>query len=192
MSSSINVYAVPIERLEQAVGSGDRSLVDAIVRDQEFFLSTIDDIDDEAETTCAQAVSDLIAGAPSEDVPGYLYGYALEAICAQLGQELTNICPIAKATRWIECVDAVLERNRVPERLTDLVFGGSPVPIPEPDDCPCIGRWSASQVTEALAVLRSLDGSDLDPEMAQTFDSIRAWLEAAAQTPGAAVVGFLS
>jgi hypothetical protein len=192
MSSAINVYAVSIERLKQVVGSRDRSAVDAIVADLEHFLSTIDDIDEDAEMTCAEAVAELVNGETSDDAPGYLYGYALEAICAHVGEELPNICPIAGASDWIEEVDAVLKRKGIPVRLSGLVFGGSPVPIPEPDDYPSIGKWPAAEVPGALKAFQSLDVTDIDDEMAETLAQMRGWLEAAAKTPGASVIGFLS
>jgi hypothetical protein len=81
MSLSINVYAVSLEQLKQVVGSHDQAIIDAIVEGHEDFLSTIDDIDVDAKLTCADAVAELINGELSEDAPGYLYGYAVEAIC---------------------------------------------------------------------------------------------------------------
>jgi hypothetical protein len=192
MSSAINAYAVPLDRLKQVVGSGDQATIDAIVAGHKAFLSSIDDIDDEATITCADAVADLVNGEIVENVPGYLYGYGLEAICAHIGEELPNICPIARATAWIKGVDALLESKGVSVRLTTLVFGGSPVPIPEPDDYPGIGEWSASEVPAALAALRSLDLTGVDEEMAETFAQIRGWLEEAAKRPGVSIIGFLS
>lgn len=66
------------------------------------------------------------------------------------------------------------------------------MPIPEPDDYPFIGQWPAARVPAALVAFRSLDLTGIDEEMAETLPLIRAWLEAAAKTPGAAVIGFLS
>ena len=52
MSSSINVYVVSTARLKQVVGSGDSGLVEAIINDQEDFLSRTDNIDDDTEFAC--------------------------------------------------------------------------------------------------------------------------------------------
>src|SRR5690242_17166709 len=125
VSSAINLYAVSVERLKQVIGSRDQGLIDAIVAEHADFLSSVDDIDGEAEMTCADAVAELINGTPSKDGPGYLYGCALEAICSQLGEALPNICPIAGASGWIDEVDAILKSNRVPVRLSKLVYAGS-------------------------------------------------------------------
>jgi hypothetical protein len=192
MSSGINVYAVPIERLKQLVGSRDLGTIDAIVEGHEEFLSSIDDIDEEAELTCADAVAQLLNGELSEDAPGYLYGYAVEAICSHVGETLPNICPIAGASDWIEEVDALLERKGIPVRLNALLYGGSPVPIPEPDDYPFIGKWTAAELAAAKSAFESADLTDVDPEMAETLQQMRDWVEAAAKKPGASLVGFLS
>ena len=192
MSSSINVYAVPLERLRQVVGSRDQTVIDAIVEGHEDFLSSIDDIDDDAELSCADAVAELINGELSEDAPGYLYGYAVEAICSHVGEALPNICPIAGASDWIEEVDALLEGKGIPIRLNGLVYGGSPVSIPEPDDYPFIGSWSAAELAAAKTAFDNADLTDVDPEMAETLQQMRRWVEAAANGPGVSTVGFLS
>lgn len=192
MSSSINVYAVPLDRLKQLVGSRDQAVIDAVVSNHKAFLATVDDIDDEADMTCAQAVAELVNDSPDKDGPGYLYGYALEALCAHAGQELPNLCPIARGSEWIEEIDALLERHQAPVHLSDLVYGGSPVPIPEPDDYPFIGRWPADKIPATLAAVHAMDVTQLGPDTAETVEQLRGWLEAAAGKPGASIVGFLS
>lgn len=192
MSSSINVYAVSLEDLKPAAGSGDHALIDGATRSREWFLSTIDDIDDEAPIPCAQALADIVSGRVTEDAPGYLYGYALEAICGHVGRELPNICGIAGSTQWMEEVDAALKRRGVAVQLSDLLYRGSPVPIPEPDDFPFIGYWTPDEITTALAAIRGGDRSGLDNEMAEMFREIEGWLAGASESPGAAIVGFLS
>ena len=192
MSSSINVYAVPLERLRQVIGSRNQGLIDAIAESHEDFLSSIDDIDDEAETTCADALTDLINGETSDDTPGYLYGYALEAICSHLGEELPNISAISRASDWIEEVDRILERKGIPVRLNRLVYAGSPVPIPEPDDYPFIGQWTPAEIAAATTAFQTADLTDVDRGTADTLQQVRRWLAAAAKTPDTSIVGFLS
>lgn len=192
MSSAITVYAVSLDRLKQLIGSRDLAVIDAVMSNRKDFLATVDDIDDEAEMTCAQALAELINDSPDKDGPGYLYGYALEALCAYAGAELPNICPIARGSEWIEAIDALLERHQAPVQLSDLVYGGSPVPIPEPDDYPFIGRWPADKIPATLAAVHAMDVTQLDQDTAETLGQIRGWLEAAAGKPGSSIVGFLS
>jgi hypothetical protein len=192
MSYAINVYAVSVERLKEIIGSRDKSMLDAVLAKQATLLSTIDDIDDEAEMTCADALAKMIDGRMSHADPGYLYGYALEALCAQIGAALPNICPISGVSDWIDEVDAVLESGSVPIRVCDLVNAGSPVPIPAPDDFPFIGFWPADEIPAALAALHSLPLAGLAQEMAETLAQIRDWLEEAAKSPGTSLIGFNS
>src|SRR6185312_9331206 len=100
MSSSLNAYAVSLDQLRQVVGSRDKALIDAIISGHARFLTTIDNIDEEADFSCAQAVAHLVNGEIDEDVPGYLYGYAVEATCLHVGRKLPNVCPIGSS--WIE------------------------------------------------------------------------------------------
>jgi hypothetical protein len=192
MSSTFDVYAVADERLKQVVGSRDKALADAIVASQEHLLSSVDEIDEESELKAADALRELIDGQLSGDGGGYLYGYALKAICAHIGQELPEISGVAGASDWMNEVDGVLESKGLPMTLNALVYGGSPVEIPEPDDYPFIGKWDASKVPAALASFRAADLSDVeDDEIAETITQMRQWLEAAAQKAGTSLIGFL-
>ena len=58
MSSSINVYVVDVERLQQVLGSCDQATVDAVLADHEGFLSSIDDINDKGGAHVHGAVND--------------------------------------------------------------------------------------------------------------------------------------
>lgn len=192
MSSSITVYAVSLEQLKQVVGSRAQQLIDSILNEQEGFLSSIDDIDDGVDMTCAEAVAALINGERPDDAPGYLFGYALEAVCSTLGDELPNISQIAGAADWIEEVDALLERKGIPVRLEQLVYYGSPVPIPEPDDYPFIGIWPASLLAAASTSFQTVDLSDVEPRMAETLQQLAGWVKVASSKPGTSIIGFLS
>jgi hypothetical protein len=81
MSEAINVYAVPLEDLRQLLGSGRIIAAATICRQQADQLARADDVDDEAEMSCADAVVELITGQISNSESNHLYGYALEAIC---------------------------------------------------------------------------------------------------------------
>lgn len=192
MSSSINAYAVSLERLMKVLGSRKQAWIDVIVQGHEDFLSQVDDIDDEAEFSCADAVAGLIHGELPEDIPGYLCGYALEAICAHVGETLSNICPISGASDWIEEVDSLLEVKGIPVRLNELVYGGSPVPIPSPDDYPFIGHWKVTVLGEAKTALKKANWTEIDAEMAETLQQLREWVDEATKQSGMIIVGFLS
>jgi hypothetical protein len=191
MSSGIDVYAVSIERLNQLAGSRDPDLVGAVIEQQHDFLESIDALDEEGQMSCAHALAEVVNGEISGEMPGYLYGYAVKALCAHVGKELPGISPIARGSEWIEEIDGLLTSRQIPLQLSTLVYGGSPLEIPQRDDYPFIGSWAAEEIPAALEAFRALDTAALDPEMAETLVQMRTWLEAAAATPGTSLVGFL-
>lgn len=194
MSSTLTIYAVSFARLTQVPGSRDRRLLEEVLTECEWFLSEIDELaDEEAEVPpCREAVAQIIEGAPMAAHCGYVYGYALEAICACLGRELTEVSAISRATRWLDTVDLLLDSSGVPVRLSNLVFGVCPVKIPTPDDSPCVGSWAPEVIPAALQAVRRLDLAPLDSEMAATVTQIRDWLETVSADPEDGLIGFLS
>ncbi len=192
MSSTLNVYAVSMSQLKQVLGSANQALIDAIFASEGDWLESINDIDDEAGFSCEDAIGFLIHGAINQECPGYLYGYGLEVICAHIGTRLPEISGISGAYDWIQEVDAVLNEHGVPISLNDLVYTGSPVPIPQPDDYPVIGKWDAHTIAPALDAMRSIDLSQLDYDAKSTLVQMQGWLEATLKTPDRCVIGFLS
>lgn len=191
MSSTLSVYAIDLERLRQIAGSGDQVAMKEIADSQREFLQGIDEIDEETEMRCVDALAEIINGSISDEGPGYLYGYALEAICAHLGKTLPNIPSIAGATDWIDEMEEALSGHGG-DVLSGLVYGGSPVKIRTPDDYPLIGSWPAEKIPTALEAMKSVDRSELEEEADETFGQIHEWLMAAAKKPGVSLVGFLA
>jgi hypothetical protein len=194
MSSTLNVYAISFERLKRIPGSRDPALVEQVGTEFEDFFARIDKLgDDEDEIlSCREAVAQIVNGDPLSPHLGYVYGYALEAICASLGRELPNVAGISGASDWVDEVDETLRSKGVPVELTNLIFGGSPLEIPEPDDYPFIGSWPPSVIPAALGAIRGVDLESLNYEMAETIAQLRAWLEAAAENPEEGLIGVLS
>jgi hypothetical protein len=194
MSSTFSVYAVPYDRLKRVPGSRDRDLVEAIVGAHEHFFAQIDELADEEDEvpSCREALAQIVEGAPLAGHLGYLYGYALEAVCDHLGRELDGVSSISRAAGWIDPVDEFLRDKGVPIALSDLVFGACPVDIPTPDDHPFIGSWPPMVIPAALEAIRRVDATGVDYDTAESVAQIRGWLEAAAVEPGVGLVGFLS
>jgi hypothetical protein len=194
MSSTLSVYVISFDRLKNVRGSRDRGLVEAIGAELEYFLSQVDELRDEDEDvpTCRDAVAQIIEGAPLAAHLGYLYGYALEAICAHLGRELPGVSSISRAAAWIDVVDELLEGKGIPIGLSTLVFGVCPVDIPTPDDHPSIGSWPPHVIPGALEAIRRADLAGSDDGTTETIAQVRGWLEAAAGDPEEGLMGFLS
>ena len=194
MSSTLSVYVISFDRLKNVRGSRDRGLVEAIGAELEYFLSQVDELRDEDEDvpTCRDAVAQIIEGAPLAAHLGYLYGYALEAICAHLGRELAGVSSISRAAAWIDVVDEFLVGKGIPIGLSNLVFGVCPVDIPTPDDHPSIGSWPPHVIPGALEAIRRADLAGSDDGTTETIAQVRGWLEAAAGDPEEGLMGFLS
>jgi len=194
MSSTLSVYVISFDRLKKVRGSRDRRLVAAIGAEFEYFLSQIDELRDEDEDvpTCRDAVAQIIEGATLAAHLGYLYGYALEAICAHLGRELPGVSSISRASAWIDEVDELLVGKGIPIGLSSLAFGVCPVDIPTPDDHPSIGSWPPHVIPGALEAICRADLAGSDDETTETIAQIRGWLEAAVGDPEEGLMGFLS
>src|SRR5947209_7238600 len=204
MSTTLTVYVVPLDQLARVPGSGDRDLADTMGIESPAWFARIDELadpdpdpdeDDQTVPTCLEALRRIVEGVARGSVPGhhgYVYGYAIEALCGHLGEELENVASISGSSDWVDEIDRFLGEVEVPLSLTDLVFGGSPVPIPEPDDCPAIGWWSPEQIARAVGPLRNVYVGDPNDDPGWTVLQIRRWVEQAAGRPGHALVGFLS
>src|SRR5687768_15969189 len=117
MSSTITAYAISLDTLESAIGSNDEDLLSDIAEQRAGFLESIDDINDEAELTCLDALTHLVNGADVNDDYGYLYGYAVEALCMHLGHVLDNVSGISGSADWIEEPVALLAVQKIPLTL---------------------------------------------------------------------------
>ena len=145
MSTAVYVYSVPVDRLRAAPGSKDEELL-AAVPDLEGFFETIDqiaeDLDEEEERPpkCAAAYRQIVNGEPYADSFGYVYCYAYEALCMALGAETERSwTQIARSQDWFKEIDAALAALRINLKITDLLYRGALINIPEPADYPALG-----------------------------------------------------
>ena len=199
LSYQIDVYVVSLERIYQVLGSRDEKFIKAVLTDQAWFLSNVDDWcefhrerdPNRVIAMAREAVSQLINGDDISQRPSFVYGYAFQAICAQLGRTLTGFYSISGAFGWIEAIDAQLAQLDAPLRLNALVFDHPSVEIPNDDGHPFIGEWPARDIVAGLDALRTVDMTKIDGETAETFAEILVWLEETAKTPGASLIGFL-
>jgi hypothetical protein len=195
MTTAVNVYSVPVERLRAVPGSKNRKLLTA-VRKQKGFFQMIDDIaedfgDDEEvgrPPTCAEAAKQIINGEEMNEAFGYVYGYAYEAICATLGEEVSpGWSSIAGAGDWFERIDKLLKSLSVPVKVTNLLYLGPLFELPPPDDYPGLGWWTDDEITAAAVALEKVPLDRKDPTGA--LADIRAWIEFARERKGDWLIG---
>jgi hypothetical protein len=192
MSYAITPYAVSLDRLKKVIGCGDKVLLGEILSQQAEFFADIDMIDEDCEFHCSDALTGLVLGEINDDIPAYLYGYAFRALCAHMGKELLGISGISGTYEWITEIDAAQEANGVRLQLADLVYSGSPIAIPIPDDFPSIGSWSEKKILPALDDFQTVDFSTIDRDVADTMKQMKTWLAITSKIPEASIIGFLS
>lgn len=202
MSSAVYVYSVPVSRLRAAPGSKDPELLAALDSLGGFF-KTIDklaenlDEDDERPPTCATAYRRIIQGGPYADRFGYVYGYAYEGLCLALGVQAERCwIPIAGSADWFREIDAALGALAIGLKVTDLLYRGSLIDIPTPDDFPGLGWWTAEEAAAAVTAFQAVDLKRLtgeagnpDQGVADAIEDIRSWVAAAAARPGDWLIG---
>jgi hypothetical protein len=202
MSTGVYVYSVPADRLRATPGSKDKALLDA-VGSLEGFFKTIDEIaesldeDEEKPPKCSETYRQIVNGEPFANGYGYVYGYAYEALCVALGAEMERPwTQIARSRDWFREINAALAAVRIQLRITDLLYRGPLIDIPEPDDLPALGWWNADEVKAAAIVFGALDLNRLDAEnrevvqrVADAIEDIRSWIMTASERRGEWLVG---
>ncbi len=194
MSANIGaIYAVPLAELRVLPGTKraaqKKKLVRMILKD---FIGR-EEIDEMAAefdldgppTTLAAAAQHILDGGPLlDDDRGFLYGYAVEALCWAIGN--THFLPMDFPS--YEAMDAYLTEHGSPVTLEKLLFSGFPLTIPDPDCYPSAGVWEHEDVRAASTFLASLP----DPEgpLGVGIGEIRAWVADALSRPGEGLVGF--
>jgi hypothetical protein len=205
MSTAVIVYSVAPDQLRTVPGSKNNNLL-AATRALTGFFKTIDDIAgnrDEGEDkppACVEAFTQIVNGEPYSNQFGYVYGYTYEGLCMTIGAETERSWTgIARSRDWFKGIDNALAGLNINLKLTDLLNRGALIPIPEPDDYPGLGWWTAAEVAEAATAFEGLDLNALPGTTAQAVkpvadavDDIRSWVTVAAGRPGDWLIGIHS
>jgi hypothetical protein len=170
MGTTLTPIAVSLDKLTAVCGSGDRGLLDSVIKKfgREFwqFDEMGEDLDDLGEDdapagnsiTMKEALGHLIMGEEYNQKAGFMYGFALQFICLHIGTRLPNDhwCSLS-GWSWFPEVDNALETLGVPEeRLRvqrHLTGRGSPVPIPVIEDFPAIGYLKQDEIKRVAEIL---------------------------------------
>jgi hypothetical protein len=203
LSTAVYVYAVPVDRLRAVPGSRDKRLLDAARKSTGFFEMVdkmAEDHEDEEEGSppaCAAAVEQIVNGNPCDARFGYVYGYAYEALCMALGAETERSwTSIARSYDWFPRIDKALAALGVTLKVSDLLFRGALIDIPQPDDYPNLGWWTDAEIAGTAKVLQGLDLERLDAAtrkavggVADAIEDIRSWIDVATSRPGNWLIG---
>lgn len=168
MSYGVHAYAVDLASLKKTLGSGDSVFAKRLSKKFAKELAEVDDLGfDEGGPSAADCLRTLIVGgvdaahaaADDEDVPGYLFGYALEIVCREIGDRLPNRAFSGMGSEYFEAIDAALKKAKSTRTISSIVNRGDPMKLPFIDDFPSIGWLSAAEAAEWSADLASLLGA---------------------------------
>ncbi|MDZ4834714.1 MAG: hypothetical protein SGJ27_13130 [Candidatus Melainabacteria bacterium] len=151
MSYSIAVYAVDINKIKQVCGSNDQELLATIKRQHAERLEDADEwFVDEIKAgapSLFDAVSALVLKQEMNKDFAFQYGYALEVLCNQFGQQIDSEFESMSGGYFWE----------LPDSIQSLVTTGAPVVIPAIEDFPTIGHKSLSDVRQELGAQPKFD-----------------------------------
>jgi hypothetical protein len=134
--------------------------------------------------TLGQALDHLCAGDVRKPEFASQYAWALEVLCAHIGQKHPNASVTRVEESWLaQTIDPVFRGWGLGMVFTTkmLIHGAWPLHIPQPTGTPYGGSVSPDEVEHALMVMRSATPPGrLDLRAVQVLGEIRGWLEAAA------------
>lgn len=193
MSYALSVYLVSHQQLSRFPGVDDPKLLrDCLARaaerlqelDDEFY-----DEDEEDQIPHEQAFRELFSGRFTAEYAGGTYGWAFEALCACLGEPLSNEGFSPCDIEWYEQLDEQLAAAGAQARLLKLI-GSCPIEMPQPDDFPAIGQWTHAELVASAPMIARLAAEADDPEVAEAFGTASQWCHAVSQDADLCIVAF--
>ena len=193
MGFQLYPFAVPLDQVQQTVGSRKRALLN---RMKERYASDFESVDqhladaDEPQPKLEEVVRHLLAGKPLDPAWGVQFGVALDMLCRLHGTELP--CREFGSPAWLDRVDQAIQAAGVPAALFGLkrliVNRGSPIPFP--GEIPmCVGYLTADEVRQAAVAFQAADYSRLKEDVRRSVAEVRSWL-AYCDTLSWGLVGF--
>lgn len=179
MSYTVVPYLLKISDLEKIVGSKDRKKMIQVLKnkaeqdDEQFdeneldaVRDTVDEEEDDEDWNTVEAVKAIINGdLNNNQILGFQYGYGLEAICMDLGEN-----------EFIEQLESVRGSWTFEEMWSWILDSKSPIAIPEPDDFPCIGHLRLADIPKELERTQALDFDKCDEDDQDMYTEIREGL----------------
>ena len=188
MTGDLAAYLLDVERLQSVLGGRDQALAQEIVAGcfttaRYYFVGWAGGRIGDGGPTLTDAVGALIDGGPFDCRFAYQYGYALEPICAAVGDELDNSLWCEIGVEVYEEVDDFFHRSGALVRVEDLCFGRPlPFELAVRPDHPQIGYRARDEVADIAAMLTRACAAHhgCDEWIADNARAVRDWFVQAA------------
>ncbi|GAB1639601.1 hypothetical protein [Krasilnikovia sp. MM14-A1259] len=198
MGYGVMAWAVDLDRVRAEIGSGDTTLAQrygaSFTERHPAVQALIDDVTgDRTAITLSEVARHMIMGEPYDERIGFAYGYFLEHLCDLQGTFLDNPRWMPVPVDWCQRVDEALAGAGL---LADgfstfnLVFGGSPVPLPRIDGFPGIGYQEYGSLEEPARLLAGAGAADIAEEFQDAAYDVFQWLSEAHQSRRSVVAFF--
>ncbi len=154
-----------LKEITSIFGSRDNGRYDALMNSDHFFVRSLLGLDDPGidATETQGALREIVDGAKCETYSPHRYGYAMEAVCFQLAENLGEAA--AGYGAMDEVIQVIVEAGGDPGLFPEADAEWF-VPIPRMEDWPCVVTYSADQCRKKAAALaavaRDLTGEEED------------------------------
>lgn len=139
------------------------------------FESFEDEIIENGAPIIQRALYEIFAGKPTQKQHGFQYGYALELICRQIGENV-----IDEEMGWFyDEMNPLLKKARCPSVEQMMGEGILPLKIPMPNDFPVIGTVEPAGCIAAVGALDTIRGMTKDDDALYCIDQVRGWFDTA-------------
>ena len=132
VSYSIYGHVVELDKLAAIIGSKDKGAAGRIAKAELWGTpvsrrwAAIDELDEDAEITCREALDDMVFGRKPRRNHTFLYVYALETLCKVYGHRVGDRCvqqtwfQEGTSASWLSSYDLALSKAGVSNVLDEL------------------------------------------------------------------------
>jgi len=183
----LSVTLVDPKRLRAVPGSRDRRLMRRVLQR----MKRVNPHWDEDANLLAKEIAlwEIFDGRLSRPEWYSHYGWAWSDICEEIGRNLpvSNFAPCEAG--FLAWLDEQLAPFAAPVEMVKLV-SRPPMRLPEPNDWPSVGHWTAAEMRRLAGPLGRAIGQLANRRAVEALEEVRSWLAAARKRPGDMLVGF--
>ncbi|MEM7553626.1 MAG: hypothetical protein AAF378_05925 [Cyanobacteria bacterium P01_A01_bin.84] len=178
MKHGLTVYAIDIEHLASIYGCRDENLILAVHR--YYHQNNRQKVKySDQEVKILQAFVQIVNGETLNENYSAVYAAAIQLYCTAFKSELLENAPFHPCSHtWLKEIDQTLEEIGIIQdfRLSELISGKLPLPIPESNKFISFGHVSTVAAYQAFNQLRYEDYMSADNNMIEAIACLKRWL----------------